>query len=208
MSDPVIRLLVADDHAVVRLGLRKLIEAQPDMGVVAEASSGPEAVLAFERARPDVTLMDLRMPGGDGTEAIAALIARAPEARVLVLTTYDGDEEVFRAVAAGARGYLRKDIFPAGMLEAIRLVHAGERLFDAGVQGKLDARDPADALTGREEEVLHLVARGLGNREIQLALSIAEGTLKNHLKHIFAKLRVSDRTSAALAAVQRGIIRL
>ena len=211
-----IRILIADDHPIFRAGLRNLIEHQGDMVVVAEASDGDQAVAAFLQHRPDVTLMDLRMPVLDGTAAIAAVMKHDPGARIIVLTTYDGDDDVYRAVQAGARGYLRKDTFAEGMLDAVRDVHAGEQLFAVEVPATLPAGEPGlDAgagpgppLSPRERAVLELVARGLSNKEIQTVLAMAEGTLKNHLKRIFEKLGVNDRTRAAMVAVKRGMIRL
>jgi two-component system NarL family response regulator len=199
-----ITVLVADDHPIFRVGLRNLIDQQPDMRVVAEARDGREAVAVFCRLRPDVTLMDLRMPVLDGPGAIAAVRQHDPQARIIVLTTYDGDDDVQRAVDAGARGYLLKDTFAEGMLDAIRDVHAGELLFD----DDLVARRPGRALSPRELSILEAIARGLSNKQIQSALAIAEGTLKNHLKRIFDKLEVTDRTQAVLAAVKRGVIRM
>lgn len=203
-----IRVLIADDHPLLRLGLRNLIDAQPDMEVVAEVVDGGEAVRAFLACRPDVVLMDLRMPRVDGPEAIAQVIAHDPAAKIIVLTSYDGDQDVYRAVDAGARGYLLKDGFPEGTLGAIRDVHAGARLFAPGIAAKLDPSRARTHLSSREQAVLELVARGLTNKEIQVALGMAEGTLKHHMKRIFDKLDVTDRTEAALVAVERGILRL
>jgi two-component system NarL family response regulator len=205
---PRIRILLADDHPVVRLGLRTMLEAEPDLEVVGEAVDGAGAVAAFAEHRPDVTLLDLRMPGLTGPETITAIRKLAPEANIIVVTTYDADEDVFRAVQAGARGYLLKDTFAEGMLEAIRNVHAGRRLIDPAVAARLMDRLNEPSLTSREMEVLELVARGMTNREIGAALSVGEETVKAHLKHVFVKLGASDRTEAALIAVQRGLIRL
>ena len=205
---PRIRILLADDHPVVRLGLRTMLEAEPDLEVVGEAVDGAGAVAAFEAHRPDVTLLDLRMPGLTGPETITAIRKLAPEANIIVVTTYDADEDVFRAVQAGARGYLLKDTFAEGMLEAIRNVHAGRRLIDPAVASRLMDRLNEPSLTSREMEVLELVAKGMTNREIGAALSVGEETVKAHLKHVFVKLGASDRTEAALIAVQRGLIRL
>jgi two-component system NarL family response regulator len=203
-----IRVLIADDHPLIRLGLRGLIEGQPDMEVAAEAANGVEAVRLFETHVPDITLMDLRMPLLEGPEAIAAILRKHPRAAILVLTTYDGDDDVYRAVQAGARGYLLKDTFPEGTLGTIRDVHAGRRLFAPGIAAKITARTSAMTLNGRERSILELVAKGLTNREIQVALAVPEGTLKRHLKRIFEKLDVEDRTEATLVAVQQGIIRV
>jgi two-component system NarL family response regulator len=201
-------IVIADDHPVFRAGLRNLLNQQPDMVVVGEAADGAEVVTVCAQTRPDVTLLDLRMPVADGPHAIAQLVQRDPGARVIVLTTYDGDEDIYRAVKAGARGYLLKDTFPEGILSAIRHVAAGGQLFPEAVAAKLAGRRADSALTTRELAVLQLVARGLINREIQTALGMAEGTLKNHLKRIFEKLEVTDRTEAALVAVKRGVISL
>jgi two-component system NarL family response regulator len=201
-----ITVFIADDHAVVRLGLRALIESQPDLEVVGEASDGPGAVEGFERLHPDILLADLRMPTMGGREVIAAVQKTAPDAKVIVLTSFDGDEDIFRAVQAGARGYLLKSCPPEDLLQAIRTVHAGGRLLAPEVAARLAERLNSPALTAREVSVLELVAKGLSNKEIGGALTLAEDTVKNHLKHIYAKLDVSDRTEAVLVAVQRGII--
>jgi len=203
-----IRILLADDHPVVRVGLRAMIDPEPDMEVVGEAVDGPGTVAAYQSLRPDILLMDLRMPGLGGPEIITAIRREHPDANIVVVTTYDADEDVFRAVQAGARGYLLKETFGEGMLEAIRNVHAGRRLIDPGVAARLIDRMNAPSITARETSVLELVARGMTNREIGAALSMAEETVKAHLKHVFTKLDVSDRTEAALIAVQRGLIRL
>jgi two-component system NarL family response regulator len=209
MADPrKITVLVADDHPIFRVGLRNLIDQQPDMQVVAEACDGREAVAVHGRLRPDVTLMDLRMPGLDGPGAIAAVRQHDPGARIIVLTTYDGDDDVQRAVEAGARGYLLKDTFAEGLLDAIRDVHAGEVLFDDELVARLSDRAGGRALSPRELSVLQAIAGGLSNKQIQAALAMAEGTLKNHLKRIFDKLDVTDRTQAVLSAVKRGLIRM
>ena len=203
-----ITVLIADDHPIFRSGLRTLIDEQPDMLVVAEAANGREAVELFARYRPAVTLMDLRMPDLDGPAAIKAVLNVHPGARILVLTTYDGDEDVERAAVAGAAGYLLKDTFAEGILDAIRDVDAGELLFDEEVAAKLAHRDATPSLSPRELTILELIARGLSNKEIQASLSIAEGTLRNHLKRIFDKFQVTDRTQAALIGIKRGLIRM
>jgi two-component system NarL family response regulator len=203
-----ITVLIADDHPIFRVGLRNLIDQQPDMRVVGEAADGPQAVRAIAEHHPDVTLLDLRMPGMDGPQVIAAVLAHDPGARIIILTTYDGDEDIYRAVEAGARGYLLKDTFPEGMLDAIRDVHGGGHLFPAAVAAKLVGHTPGAGLSTREHAVLELLARGLSNKEIQAALSIPEGTLKNHLKRVFDKLDVTDRTQAVLVAIKRGLVHL
>jgi two-component system NarL family response regulator len=203
-----IRVMVADDHQVVRVGLRAIIEAEVDMKVVAEAADAAGAIAAFRAERPDVALLDLRMPGMSGPHVIAEIRREDPSAQIIVVTTYDADEDVFRAVQAGARGFLLKDTFTEGILEAIRNVHAGRRLIDPQVAARLMDRISEPSLTAREIAVLQLVARGMTNKEIGTALSMGEETVKAHLKHVFAKLDVTDRTEAALLAVQRGLIRL
>jgi DNA-binding NarL/FixJ family response regulator len=213
MPEPVpapkkIRVLVVDDHPLVRVGLRATIDAEPDMQVVAEAGDGLTAVTAFAAHRPDITLMDLRLPGMSGPETIAQIRATTPQAAIIVITTYDADADVYRAVQAGARGYLLKGIFPEGMLEAIRHVNAGGRLFAREVAARAEDKTPGPTLTSREVGVLELVAKGLSNREIGAALFVSEDTVKTHLKHVFAKLGVGDRTEAALLAIQLGIISL
>jgi DNA-binding NarL/FixJ family response regulator len=202
-----LRLLVADDHPIFRAGLRNLLDQQPDMQVVAEAADGVQAVEGYRREHPDVCLMDLRMPGLDGAQATAAIRREDPQACVLILTTYDGDEDVHRAVAAGARGYLLKDTFAEGLLDAIRAAHAGERLFDEALVARA-GHAGAPSLSPRERAVLDLIARGLSNKEIQETLSMAEGTLKNHLRRIFEKLAVADRTRAVIVGIKHGLIRL
>jgi two-component system NarL family response regulator len=208
LADEKITVLIADDHAVVRVGLRALIESQPDMEVVGEAEDGAAAVEAYTRLRPSILLADLRMPVMGGREVIAAVQKVTPDAKVIVLTSFDGDEDIFRAVQAGARGYLLKACAPEDLLQAVRTVHAGGRLLAPEVASRLAERVNSPSLTAREVSVLELVAKGLSNKEIGGALFLAEDTVKNHLKHIYAKLDVSDRTEAVLVAVQRGIIAL
>jgi two-component system NarL family response regulator len=204
-----IRVLIVDDHLIVRVGLRTVISAEPDMTVVAEAGDGPAAIAAYEAHRPDVSLLDLRLPDINGIDLMGQLRRRDPAARIIVLTSFDGDEDIFRAVQAGARGYLLKGAMPDGVLEsAIRTVHAGGRHLPADIAGRLADHVSAPSLTPREVAVLELVARGLSNAEIGAALSVSAGTIKTHLKRIFPKLGVADRTAAALAAVQRGIVNL
>jgi two-component system NarL family response regulator len=203
-----ISVVIADDHPIVRMGLRALVEAQQDMVLLAEAENGAAAVEAFTTHRPDVMLVDLRMPGMSGRDVITAVRNVVPDARIIVLTSFDGDEDVFRAVQAGARGYLLKAAPPDDVLKAIRTVHAGGRLIAPDVAARLADRVNSPSLTAREVAVLELVAKGLSNKEIAAALNLAEDTVKNHLKHVFAKLEVSDRTEAVLLAVQRGIITL
>jgi two-component system NarL family response regulator len=205
--DP-IRVLVADDHFVVRIGLRALIDAEPDMEVVAEASTGRQAVELFRQHRPDVTLMDLRMPVMNGLEAIQAIREGAPEARVIVLTTYDGDEDIYRALNAGARAYLLKEMDREELLQVIRAVHAGQRRVPPEIGARLAEAMPRSELTRRELEVLDLVVKGFSNKRIGDALSITEGTVKIHVNNILGKMGVADRTEAATTAIRRGIVHL
>ena len=208
MAKPKIRLLLVDDHLVVRIGLRSLLEMQPDMTVVAEAASGAAAVKEFERHRPDLTLMDLRMPGMDGAQATAAIRALAADARILVITTFDTDEDIFRALQSGACGYLLKNPDSEPLLKTIRSVHAGTYQLPPAVATRLAQRQAAPELSPREREVLELIVRGRSNKEIGSALGVAENTVKNHVKVILDKLGVQDRTQAATTAIQRGIVRL
>jgi two-component system NarL family response regulator len=209
MPEGKIRVLIVDDHRVVRVGLRAIIDAEADMEVVAEAGDGPAALAAYAAHKPDITLLDLRMPGMSGPEILVELRKRDPNATVIVLTSYDADEDVYRAVQAGARGYLLKGTLPDGVLEAaIRKVHGGQRLLAPEAAARLADRLTSPALTPREVAVLELVAQGKSNKEIGAVLSLAEGTVKTHLKRIYEKLGVGDRTEAALMAVQRGIVTL
>lgn len=201
-----LRLLLADDHLVVRIGLRSLIEVQPDMTVVAEAASGDEAIRAFGQHHPDLTLMDLRMPGMSGIEATLAIRRAYPAARVLVLTTYDNDEDVYRALEAGAAGYLLKNTDGESLLATIRAVHAGTYQLPPDITRRLAQRRAAPELSPREFDVLQLIVKGLSNKEIAAALGVAENTVKNHVKMILDKLGAADRTQAATTAIQRGLI--
>ncbi|MEY9895314.1 DNA-binding NarL/FixJ family response regulator [Catenulispora sp. MAP5-51] len=204
-----LRVLIVDDHPVVRAGLTGMLAAEPDLDVVAEAADGAEAVrLALELA-PDVVLMDLRMAGVDGVEATARLAAAAPAVKVLILTTYDTDADIVRAVEAGATGYLLKDTPRADLAEAVRLAARGETVLAPAVAAKLvnHMRTPAaQPLTPREREVLALVARGLANAEIGRELFISEATVKTHLVRVFGKLGVDDRTAAVTKAMAQGLL--
>ena len=208
MSESRIRVLVVDDHPLMRIGLRARIDAEPDMEVVAEAGDGPAAIAAYAAHKPDITLLDLRLPGMDGPQIITVIRKNDPGAKIIILTTYDADEDVYRAVQAGARGYLLKGTFAEGILEAIRNVHAGRRLIAPEVAGRLADRVSSPGLTSREVSVLELVAKGMSNKEIGAALFVSETTIKYHLKNIYSKLGASDRTEAALLATQRGILTL
>ena len=202
-----VRVVVADDHPVVREGLRAMLDAEPDLDVVGEAASGEDAVRLAAEHRPDVVLMDLRMPGGDGVTATGRITA-AGHARVLVVTTYDTDADILRAVEAGATGYLLKDTPRADLADAVRSAARGETVLAPPVAAKLvtRVRGPGDALTPRELEVLAQVARGLSNAEIGRELLIGEATVKTHLIRAFEKLGVSDRTAAVTVAMSRGYL--
>jgi DNA-binding NarL/FixJ family response regulator len=204
-----IRVILADDHEVVRAGLRGLLASQADFEIIGEAQDGLEAAQLAARLSPDVILMDLRMPAMDGVEAIARIRAGQPGARILVLTTYDSDSDILRAIEAGATGYLLKDTPSAALFDAVRAAARGEPVLAPTVAARLMARvrGPAqEALSEREVEVLRLVRRGATNREIGRALHISEATVKSHLIHIFGKLGVSDRTAAVTAATERGVL--
>jgi DNA-binding NarL/FixJ family response regulator len=207
MSEP-IRILVAEDHLVARVGVTTIVNMQPDMKVVAEASNGQQAVEMYRKFRPDVTLLDLRMPGMTGVEAASAIRKEFPDAHMIALTTYGGDEDIRRALAAGVQAYLTKDVLHDELLKAIRAVHAGQTYLPAAVAAALAAQMPRPDLSAREIQVLELIVRGLANKQIAYSLSIAEHTVKNHVKNILSKLGVQDRTQAATAAIQRGIIHL
>src|SRR5215467_6869173 len=199
-----IRILVVDDHTVVRMGLKAMIDSQPGMQVIGEASNGPQAVELFRRLAPDVVLMDLRLPGMSGIQATKEIRAGFPAARVVVLTTYDGDEDIYRALQAGARGYLLKDAIREELLVAIQSVHHGLKHIPPAIAARLADRIPVSELTARELEVLALIVKGLSNSDISESLSISRGTVKAHINSIFSKLGVSDRTQAATTALQRG----
>jgi two-component system NarL family response regulator len=203
-----IRIMIADDHPVVREGFGAMLETEPDMTVVAQARSGEEALELFRRERPDVTLMDLRMPGMNGVDAILAIRREFPNGRFIVLTTYDGDEDIYRALEAGAQAYLLKDMFCDEILAAIRAVHAGQRRIPAAVGTRLAERMSGLDLSRREHQVLELVAKGRSNKEIATDLEITEATVKGHLTNILSKLNVTDRTQAVIAALRRGIVHL
>ena len=203
-----IRILVAEDHLVARVGVTTIVNMQPDMTVVAEASNGQQAVELYRKHLPDVALLDMRMPGMSGVEAAAAIRAEFPNARMVALTTYGGDEDIRRALASGIQAYLTKDVLHDELLKAIRAVHAGQTYLPAAVASALAAQMPRPELSAREFQVLKLIVQGLANKQIAYELSIAEHTVKNHVKSILSKLAVQDRTQAATAAIQRGIIHL
>lgn len=208
MSNSVIRIMVIDDQAVVRQGFVALINTVPGMVVVAEGTNGEQAIELFRQHKPDITLMDLRMPVLGGVDAIARIRREFPKARIIVLTTYDGDEDIYRSLQAGAQGYLLKDMFFEELEEAIRKVHAGARRLPTVVAERLAERMGGSDLTGRELEVLELIVKGRSNKEIASTLKISEATVKSHINNILGKLGVSDRTQAATTALQRGIVHL
>jgi DNA-binding NarL/FixJ family response regulator len=201
-----IQLMVVDDHHIVRKGLVALLQTVPDMRVVVEASDGAQAIEAFRQHRPDVVLMDLRMQGMNGVEAITQIRAEFPDARIVVLTTFDGDEDIYRALQAGARGYLLKGMDAEELLAAIRAVHAGKSRIPGPVAERLAERMSGQTLTERETDVLKLIVSGNSNKEIASALFISEATVKTHVNNLLSKLGVSDRTQATTTALQRGIV--
>jgi two-component system NarL family response regulator len=203
-----IRVLVCDDHQIVRQGLVALLEADDDFEVVAEAADGGEAIALFRQHAPDVTLIDLRMPRLDGIETIRLLLRSAPDSRFLVLTTYDDDDDISRALQAGASGYLLKDIGRDTLREAIRVVHSGRRFIPANIADRALPRANAQELTDRELQVLRHIAEGLTNKQIGEQLGIAESTVKSHVNTLLSKLRVTDRTQALVLAVKRGLIQI
>jgi len=207
-SGTAIRVMTVDDHPIFRDGLAALLSFYKDFELVAEAADGAQAVQLFRIHRPDVTLMDLSMPVMGGVEAISTIKAEFPDARIIALTTWDGDADIHRALEAGARGYLLKDVVSEDVADAIRRVHAGGRSIPTEVANRLAAYTPRIDLTEREVEVLTYMARGLSNKEIGALLGRTEGTIKVHVLHILQKLEASDRTEAVTLGLQRGIIHL
>ncbi|WNZ25770.1 response regulator transcription factor [Leptolyngbya sp. NK1-12] len=209
MSQPShIRVLVVDDHPVVRQGLIGMLEEAPDIVIVGQGRNGHEAIAVFQQQQPDVTLMDLRMPEMEGVAAITVICNEFPNARIIVLTTYDTDEEIYRGLRAGAKGYLLKDSEPEELLTAIRTVNRGQQYIPSNVAAKLVQRMTGPELSDRELEVLQLIGQGMSNQEISTALNISESTVKTHVNRILSKLDVKDRTQAAIIALKRGIANL
>jgi DNA-binding NarL/FixJ family response regulator len=203
-----IRILVVDDHPVVRFGMAAFINAQQNMKVIGEAAAGEDAVDLFRKYRPDVVLMDLRLPGMSGVDAIRAIRSEYPQSRFVVMTTYEGDEDIYQALEAGAQAYLIKCMPPETLVDAILKVNAGLKVIPPAVARNLAARTPNSALTDRERDVLLLIVKGNSNKEIAAELGITEGTVKCHVNVILSRLGVSDRTQAAIAALQRGLVHL
>lgn len=203
-----IRILIAEDHQVVRQGFIALLNMVDGLSIVAEASNGLQAIELFRLHKPDVTLMDLRMPGMGGVETITAIRREFPDARIIVLTTFDGDEDIFRAIQAGARGYLLKGMSVDELIDAIQTVHHGRSKIPPAVAERLAERLAGNALTERETEVLKTIVAGKSNREIAAALFISEATVKTHINNLLSKLGATDRTQAARIALQRGIVHL
>lgn len=204
----IIRILIVDDHPIMRVGIAAIINAQADMQVVAQAGTAAEAVRMFSAERPDLTLMDLRLPDKSGVEAIRAIRAMAPKARIVVLTTYEGDEDIHQALAAGAQGYLIKGMPHDALVKALYRVHAGHRFLPEVVSHALSSRMPGTDLSHREHEVLQLLFEGKSNREIAEALAIKEATVKSHVSVILMRLNVSDRTQAVVEGLKRGLVHL
>ncbi len=204
----VIRVMCVEDHRIVREGIALIINQEPDMEVVGACATGEEAIALYRSSRPDVTLMDLRLGRTSGVYAIKAIRKEDPQARIVVLTMYEGDEDIYRAHAAGATTYLLKDTLSSDLIDVVRAVHAGERPVRPDVQARLAQRAAGPTLTSREVEVLQLVSEGLRNKEIGATLGITEGTVQIHVKNIFGKLNVNDRTGAVQIAVRRGLIQM
>lgn len=203
-----IRVMVVEDHHIVRQGLVALLNTVPDIAVIAEANDGQQALDLFSLHQPDITLLDLRLPVLGGVEVITRIRQRSSQARIIVLTTFDGDEDIYRALQAGARGYLLKGMRTEELVEAIRAVHAGKTRIPAIVAERLAVRVGGEELTAREMDVLRLIVAGKSNKEIATQLKISEATVKTHMNNILGKLGVSDRTQAATAALQRGLVHL
>jgi DNA-binding NarL/FixJ family response regulator len=203
-----IKVLCVDDHPLVRKGIASILANEEDMQLIGEAGNGREAVELFRQSQPDVTLMDLRMPGMDGVQATRTIRQEFPDARIIALTSYDGDQDIYRALEAGVRGYMLKEMVHTDVLRAIRAVYSGKRLMPHEVAQRLSEYFPQVALTPREVEVLGFVARGLANKEIADKLGTASGTIKMHIQNILEKLDASDRTHAVTIAIQRGILHL
>ena len=203
-----ISILTVDDHDLVRKGIAAILSTEPDLRLVGEANSAADALRLYRQFRPDVTLMDLRLPDKSGIETTREIRSQAPSAKIIALTSYDGDQDIYRALEAGVRGYLLKEMVHTEIVRAIRIVHAGKRFIPQEVTQQLNGYFPEVALTPREVEVLSLVARGFGNKEVGDVLGTAPGTIKAHVQSILSKLGAKDRTHAVTIALRRGIIHL
>ena len=208
MKQGTIRVLVVDDHPIVRLGMTAIIDVQPDMTVVGQASDGEEAIRLFDSLHPDVTLMDLRLPGVGGVQAIRNIRTRHPDAKFLVLTTYEGDEDIFQALQAGAVGYLVKGMAHDVLVKGLRQVYEGRQYVPSEIAQRLKQRNPLAVLSGREQQVLTYLAQGKSNKSIAELLGITEATVKRHVSVILQQLNVEDRTQAVLVALRRGLVHL
>ena len=208
MPNMPISILVTEDHGIVRQGIVSILQLQDDFSVVAEAKDGLEAVKFHAVYQPDITLMDLRMPNLEGVDAIAHIREATPQAKIIILTTYDTDEDIYRGLQAGARGYILKDADFEDLVDAVRTVYQGRRYLPPNVALKLAERMDSEELTERERDVLNMMARGTSTAALATALQISEGTIKFHINHIFQKLGVNDRTQAIIMALRRGLIRL
>jgi len=202
------KIMVVDDHPLMRVGVTSIINARPDMTTVAQAETGEEAIALFPRHKPDVTLMDLRLPGMSGVEAILEIRSSNPKARFVVLTTYEGDEDIHRALEAGAQGYVIKGMPYQTLIEALQRVHSGGRFLPPPIVRALASRSPDSDLSAREQEVLRLLVGGKSNKDIAALLGITEATVKCHVSMILTRLNVSDRTQAVVTALQRGLVHL
>jgi DNA-binding NarL/FixJ family response regulator len=203
-----IRVMLVDDHPAFRKGMAALIESEPDLRVVAQTGDGREAIRIYREIEPDVVLMDLRLPGMGGVEAIMAIRKESPDARVIVLTTFDTDEDIYRAIQSGAKSFLLKDTPDDELSATIRAVHAGRQVLPPKVADRLAVRQQRADMSEREMEVLQLLIKGRSNKEISSSLFVSEDTVKAHLKHLFGKLGVHDRTEAAISAIRHGIVHL
>lgn len=202
----IIKVMIVDDHPLVRVGMATVVNQQPDMTIAAEAEGGPRVMELYRAHRPDVVLMDLRLRGDSGARLTSLIRGEFPDARILMISNYDGDEDIHQALAAGAMGYLFKSVVEDEVVDAIREIHAGRRYLPKGVAARLQENESSARLTRREDEILELLGKGLGNRELGQVLGVSEDTVKTHLKSLFRKLGVSDRAEAVREGMRRGFI--